>query len=173
MFQTTESTPLAVVQFKWKLTNIPTGNTTALSNMIPFLGEKAFRVGIKPYPFSVGRLTLLFMALNLNKIGITVFKVLFSNGVYGNLKPMNLGARNGDVNGCLQLFTASFEISQPPVLNYPRYHEYEIHFNGIAENYKFQERDCLLKSQMWSSVMNQVGTDFEFVATGRSFPAYK
>ncbi len=144
------------------------------------LGEKAFRVGFKSHPFSTSTPpTVLFMISNLNKVGIKVFKVLFCDGFTSKFKQMDLDTRNGDVTGCLQLFTASYfsfrwlESSGPPVRQIPQRLIFEIHFTGIAENYQSQERDCLLKNQMWSSVVNQVGTDFEFVAEGRSFSVHK
>ena len=142
------------------------------------LGEKAFRVGFKPHPFSTTTPpTVLFMTSNLNKVGIKVFKVLFCDGFTSKFKQMDLDTRNGDVTGCLQLFTASFNsfrmLESVLVRQYPRRLIFEIHFTGIVENYQFQERDCLLKNQMWSSVLNQIGTDFEFVAAGRSFPVHK
>ena len=178
MTQTVESAPLTVVSYKWELANIPSaGNITILSKMIKFLGEKAFRVGLKPHPIPTSGSTVLFMISNLNKVGIKVFKVLFCDGFTSKLKQMDLDTRNGDVTGCLQLFTASFNsfrmLESVLVRQYPRRLIFEIHFTGIVENYQFQERDCLLKNQMWSSVLNQIGTDFEFVAAGRSFSVHK
>jgi len=173
MSLTVVSDPLAVVQYKWELPNIPAAlNTTILSKAIKFMGERAFRVGIKPLSStSTGGSTVFFVASNLNRIGIKVFKVMFYHdySLESKFKLMNLEAQNGDITGSLQLFSTVVN-----GLNYsPRRFIFEIHFTGIAENYQFQERDCLLKNQMWSSVLNQIGTDFEFVAAGRSFPVHK
>ena len=179
MAYSVESAPLAVVRYEWELANIPSaGNITILSKMITFLGEKAFRVGLKPHPIPTLGSTVLFMASNLNKIGIKVFKVLFCDGFSSKLKQMDLDTRNGDVTGCLQLFSASYYsfrllLSSGPVRQIPQRLIFEIHFTGIAENYQFQERDRLLQNQLWSSVLNHVGTDFEFIAEGRPFPVHK
>lgn len=50
---------------------------------------------------------------------------------------------------------------------------FNIHFTGITENYHFQEKDGLLNEQLWSSISNQLGADFEFIAGGKRFPVHK
>ena len=50
---------------------------------------------------------------------------------------------------------------------------FEIYTAGTTENYGVLQVDNRLNGQLWSSVMNRSGTDFEVVAEEKKFPVHK
>jgi len=169
MSQVVES-PYMVVQFKWNLVSIPHAAMTIISKMVKFRDVFSFRAAIRHH-YDSQTSTLYFLTTNLNKIGVKVLKVTYSTRTGKIMAAMNRDEeKNGDVNGSLQLFTAPL----PELSNDDCCYFFKIHFAGITENYRIQEKDGRIYDQLWSSISNRLGTDFEFIAAGgKRFPVSK
>jgi len=118
---------------------------------------------------------LLFITTNLNKIGLKATTVTFSTGSDVNkIMEMNrVTFEKEEENEAMQLFTA-------PVNDYIKtfptgcIFNFTIYLDGIIEHYRVQQMDGLLSQQLWSSITNQDGTDFNLIAkNGQSFPVHK
>ena len=59
---------ILIVPYEWKLENVEKDFKTIVSNMILFRGEKVFRAALKKSDKE--QWTLVFLAINLNKIGL-------------------------------------------------------------------------------------------------------
>ena len=59
---------ILIVPYEWKLENVQKDFKTIVSNMILFRGEKVFRAALKKSDKE--QWTLVFLAINLNKIGL-------------------------------------------------------------------------------------------------------
>ena len=82
------------------------------------------------------------------------------------------GANEKEI-GALQLFTADFDD-----ICHGRFAKYTFTFTayltGNAENYRIYQMDDLLNEQLWSSVINQDGTDVKLIANdGKNLSAHK
>ena len=93
-----------VLRYNWKLTNIKK-DVTILSKKIMYQENDSFRIGLKNSSASI---TLFFLTINLNKIGLTAACVGYSSSSDTKIKEMELkDSRKEDENGAIQLFTAS------------------------------------------------------------------
>jgi len=156
-----------VFNYEWVLTDIEEKKMTILSKMIKFNGEESFRTGLK----NAATPTLLFMTTNLNKMGMLVTRVLFSNKSNDkDNQRMDIEPNEEyDESGSVQLFTAQLKSFQAGNQTF----FFQIHVEEIVENYYIMRKDSLLKEQLWSSAVNRMGTDFEFIAEGKIFPVHK
>jgi len=48
-----------------------------------------------------------------------------------------------------------------------------LQITSITQSYQIQRFDGLIGEQLWSSAVNQTGTDFELIAEGKRFPVHK
>ena len=139
---------------------------TILSKMIKFGGEKIFRVGLKNRTSSA---LLFFMTTNLNKIGLKAIDVRFTFQSVENKKmtPVNISKKLE--SGAIQLFTCPLNSCATGNCIFT----FTIYVSGVIEDYVFQQIDGLLKEQLWASVTNQVGTDFELISNGKRYAVHK
>jgi len=164
-------TNFMVCQYEWELTGIENKTMTILSKMIKIQGVESFRVGLKNQGTSSS--LLLVITTNLKKMGLKAEAVAFSCTRAPDEHKMTLitySKGKEDASGSLQLFTAPLDECNISG-NYS--FMFQIFLSGVVEDYRVQEVDLLLRNQLWSSLTNQVGTDFEIVAEGKRFPVHK
>jgi len=137
--------------------------------------EKIFRAALNKT--SITHPTILFMATNLNKMGLRVADVISSTRLTNDsgekrqqarmrIQPYNHDAAKSSV----QLFTLQLE-SSLPLGN--QFIFFDIYISGIADGYQIQRVDNHIYEQLWSSVTNCVESDFVFHAGGKKFPVHK
>ena len=160
-----DAAPL-LLGYNWELTNIKEGPLTVLSPMIKYQNEESFRAGLKNQVLSP---TLFFLATNLNKMGMKVIDVKFSSGDEKLEEMANKTNTEDNKRGCVQLFTASLKAMVSGNCNF----HFGIYTAGTTKNYGVLQVDNRLNGQLWSSVMNRSGTDFEVVAEEKKFPVHK
>jgi hypothetical protein len=156
---------MMMITYRWELEDVEEEHQTISSKMICFRGEKLFRVGLK----NRVEPTLIFMAINLNEIGMRVREVGFDaqNGEYRQSMTHN----NVDGHG-LQLFT--FDLNAMVVGNCT--FTFSIWLEGSVPGcYSYQLCDRLAKQELWNaSSNNQHHVDVEFVCrAGKKFSAHK
>lgn len=170
-----EKSSCIVLQYNWKLEKVKR-DVVYLSKKIKYQKNDSFRMGFKiqsPYTSP----TLLFLTTNLNKLGLKAAIVTFSSdGSDAKRFEMDLKSSSGEANGngALQLFTASIEE------NYNLYSTTSFNFNftvyltGIIEDFRIQQMDGLWGKQLWSTLSNQVGTNFKLMTKdGNSLMVHK
>lgn len=159
-----EKRHLMVCNFQWDLVGIETKPMTIISKTIKFQGVKSFRVGLKNQgTFS----TLFLLASNLNKMGFKALGVMCS--FIGSERSEGILTKDGNETGCLQLFTSQILGMTTGNCSFI----FRIFLSGIIQDYRTEEMDFLLRSELWSSRTNRVGTDFEIIAEGIRFPVHK
>lgn len=158
-------TPL-LFRYNWELTNIKEEPLTILSPMIKYRKEESFRAGVKNQALSP---TLFFLATNLNKTGMKVIDVKFSSGNEKLEEMANKTKMEDNKAGCIQLFTVPLKAMVSGNCNF----HFEIYTAGTTDDYEVLQVDDRLNGQIWSSVMNRSGTDFEVVVGERKFPVHK
>ncbi len=165
--KTLYKSPHAVFKYQWDLTDIKRKPVTILSKMIEFRGEKLFRVGLKNRASSA---LLFFMTTNLNKMGLKVVDVSFNFQSVENKKMTPVNITKKLETGAIQLFTSPLTSCATGNCNFI----FTIYVSGVVEDYEFQQIDGLLKEQLWTSITNQVGTDFELISNnGKRYPVHK
>ena len=137
--------------------------------MILFQGAKVFRVSLKN---RVKSPVLIFMAVDLNKLGMRVEEVTY--GIQGSdIGPATMSQmeqKNIDSDdGNLQLFT--FELAKQ--VNGSSTFVFRICIDGSVLGYSYQLSDRLAKDQLWAAVRNRNSEDVEFVVKGETFSAHK
>ena len=164
---------ILIVPYEWKLENVEKDFKTIVSNMILFRGEKVFRAALKKSDKE--QWTLVFLAINLNKIGLQVSDVACGKeGADTNCKMKEyIPDKNkvkGDVDeGNLQLFTCNVDIVFAEIFTFV----FQIHLEGIVAGYSYNLRDRLGKDQLWSTVNNKLHADIEFIVQDKRFSAHK
>lgn len=149
---------ITVLRYNWKVTNRKK-NVVVLSKMIQFKGKDSFRIGFKnPLPYTSP--TLLFIATNLNKLGLKAIDVSFSSSKDPKIKKMELKiCREDHENDVIQFFFAPMQ----PAIGRACSFIFTIHLTGIMEDYRVQQMDIFLSKQLMLS-MNQYWTDFMLIA---------
>ena len=157
---------LMIVSYDWKLENVEKDFKTIASKMVLFGGEKVFRVALKNS--ENGQATLIFLAINLNKIGLEVSDVVCDKESFDTHCKMN---ENGPLRkkeeGNFQLFT-----SQVDVVSSENF-VFQIHLKGIIDGYSYHPCDRLAKEQLWSVVNSKLHADVEFIVQDKRFSAHK
>ena len=108
---------LLIVRYDWTLENVEKDFKTVASNLILFRGERVFRVALR---HSGGhgpqaQTNLIFLAINLNKIGLRIVDVVCGmEGVdtqcrMNESKPRGKKEDHSDEGG-LQLFTSNVDV---------------------------------------------------------------
>ena len=139
--------------------------------MVKLQGEKSFRAGLKKSGSSTSE--LFFVTTNINKLGIRVQRVTYIRhlkDLSATISTMRLtkeGGQQDQTDGSIQLFTAPLKFS----LTNDNSFIFNIYITGVADGYRVQ--DCGLIEHLWSSALNRVGTDFELIVEGKSFPIHK
>lgn len=160
-----------LLEYQWKPSLSP-GIVTVLSKMIKFRGEKLFRVGLKNKPRSS---TLLFMTFNLRKMGFDIAGVTYSSSQDDDEENgqtiMTLQKESSSYKPCsIQLFTKQLS---KMVSTGAHSFSFQLQITSIIQDYHIQRLDGLMGQQLWSSAVNQTGTDFELIAEGKRFPVHK
>ena len=171
-----------IVPYQWKLENADKAFKTMASNLILFRGEKVFRVALKNS--ENGQSTLIFLAVNLNKMGLQVSDVVCGKeGVDTHCK-MNENKprkkneeipsdqnimKSNPAEGILQFFTSQVDVVNGENLTFV----FQIHLKGIVDRYSYHPCDRLAKEQFWSSVNNKLHADVEFIVQDKRFAAHK
>ncbi len=175
---------MVVAPYEWALKNVERNvQKTFASKMILFRGERVFRVGLKN---DTNKLTLIFMSINLNKMGLNVKEVVYwysTEGFAIQSKhepkiPQHIKMENHNGDCSLQFFTS--ERDQRDQRDGIWFSGnvtffFRIYIDGIVpKQYRYQLSDRLLKQQLWAAVKNkQHGTDFELLVGGTKFSAHK
>jgi hypothetical protein len=130
--------------------------------MISFRDEKVFRVGLK----NRDKPTLIFVAIDLNNIGLRVREVGFYSVNNYVLSRQKMTHNNVDGES-LQLFT--YDLAEMVVGKCT--FVFSIWLEGSVPGcYSYQLSDRLVKRQLWES---QHYVDVEFVCKGQKFLAHK
>jgi len=165
-----KSSGIIVLQYEWKLNGMKEKAVT-LSNEINYKNNGSFRAGFKKLSnASLSTPTLIFMASNLNKIGLKVESVSFSSdSVVSSSKDKQMDLKIGKKK--LQLFTA-----RP--IGFSSYwsctFKFTVYLVGIIENYRVNQTDNLLSQQLLSSAIQDSDVDFNLIAeNGKRFPVHK
>lgn len=157
-----------LLECKWEPSAVEDRPGLVLSKMIKFRGEKVFRAGLKNQGTSS---ILYFMMIDISKVGIDEAAVLFR---FHNKREMIIlhSHEDGVIKRPrrLQLYTAPFRKKLSGDLSF--HFEVLIRTN-ITPNYVIERLDGLLGQQLWSSAVNQEGTDHQFIAEGKSFFVHK
>ena len=147
---------ITVLRYNWKVTNRKK-NVVVLSKMIKFKGKDSFRIGFKN-PLSYTSPTLLFIATNLNKIGLKAIDVSYSSSKDPKIKKMELKiCRDDHENEAIQLFFTSM----PPAIGRACSFIFTVYLTGIVGDYRVQQMDILLSKQL---SLSQYWTDFVLIA---------
>jgi speckle-type POZ protein len=138
--------------------------TTVLTKWILFRGEKVFRLCLKDTTKTKNPI-LLFLAVNLNKLGLRVHKVHYSK------QSLESSLIHESYKGeSLQLFKAN--LTEMPVKKCT--FSFSIWIEGSAPLYSFHISDRLTKEQFWNaSLKSQHHVDVEFVVKDKKFSAHK
>ena len=160
---------LMILSYEWKLQNVGKDLKTISSKMIPFRGEKVFRVALK-YSEN-GQSTLIFLAVNLNKMGLQVADVVYGKESVGSICEMNekKTQRKNFEGRNFQLFTSQVDVAN--VENFAFL--FQIHLEGIVAEYSYCPCDPLAKEQLWSTVSSKLYADVEFIVQDKRFAAHK
>ncbi len=158
-----------VLQFNWELKNIQ-DDTIYLSN-IKYRNGDFFQVGFKNRQDSSR--TLFLMTKNLNKIGMKAVAVSFTSAASTKYEALDLHTvKEQDENdGSLQLFTSPLAYARGS--NSGRKFAFRISLTGAIEDYGVQQISHFLPKELWTSSVNQYGTDYEFIAEGKRFAVHK
>ena len=141
---------------------------TIASKMVLFGGEKVFRVALKNS--EKGQATLVFLAINLNKIGLQVSDVVCSKESVDTHSKMNdNGPQRKKEEGHFQFFTSQVDVVNGENLTFV----FQIHLKGIVDGYSFNPCDRLAKEQFWSTVNSKLHADVEFIVKDKRFSAHK
>lgn len=138
--------------------------TTVLTKWILFRGEKVFRLCLKDTTKTKNPI-LIFLAVNLNKLGLRVHEVRYSK------QSLESSLMNENCNGeSLQLFTAN--LTEMPVKKCT--FSFSICIVGSDSAYSYHLSDRLTKEQFWNaSLKSQHHVDVEFVVKDKKFSAHK
>ena len=140
---------LLIVRYDWTLENVEKDFKTVASNLILFRGERVFRVALR---HSGGhgpqaQTNLIFLAINLNKIGLRIVDVVCGmEGVdtqcrMNESKPRGKKENHSDEGG-LQLFTSNVDAVNGGKCTFG----FQIHLEGIVDGYSYYPCDLRQKS---------------------------
>jgi hypothetical protein len=158
-----------IVPYQWILNVVDEEPKTIASKMILFRGERVFRVGLKncaPSPI------LLFLAADLNKIGMRVEDVMYgvedADTCPSKMTQMKREDKIG-IDGSLQLFTIKLD----KMVTGQRTFVFRICIKGNVPEYSYQLSDRLGKDQLWAAKENPNLADVEFIVKGETLLANK
>ena len=165
-----------IVPYEWILENVEKDFKTITSNLILFRGERVFRLALKN--LGNGKSTLLFVAINLNKLGLKISGVVC--GKEGSETHYMMEEYLPDKNkvkcklcnsdeGSLQLFTRNVDAVTDGKCTFL----FQIHLEGIVTGYSYKLCDRLAKDQLWSAVNSKLHADVEFFVQDKRFSAHK
>ncbi|XP_057366114.1 uncharacterized protein LOC130686972 [Daphnia carinata] len=169
MAATISGTSMLVVSFEWTLENVEE-TKTVLSKMILFSGEKIFRVCLKKITY--GYPTLLFLATNLNRMGMRVKEIRYSKQdtrCYLKMEEKEIKKEKKGASS-LQLFTADLHerVSGNCMFTF------SIWIEGSVTGYSYHISDRLMTQQLWNaSAKQEHGIDVELVCKEKTFSAHK
>jgi len=149
-----------VFSHSWNLTGIEDKTMSIVSPPIKFCGETSFRIGLKNSKSPV----LFFMALNLNKMGLTVDDVNYRSSEKEREKMEFIFTED---NRSVQLFKSRL---RGGIISGNQSFKFKIFLQGCVTDYQIQTLDSLMRQQLW---LNRTQTDFEFIAEGKLFPVHK
>lgn len=156
-----------VFAYPWDLTEVEDKSMSIVSTPIKFCGETSFRIGLKNSKHPV----LFFMALNLNKMGITVDDVFYSSSpdrsIEKTQEKMEFVDDDCETNGSVQLYKARL---RGGIVTGKQSFTFKIFVKGCVIGYHVKTLDSLLREQLW---LNRTQTDFELIAEGKRFPVHK
>ena len=156
-----------IVPYEWKVEYVEKDFNTIASNMILFGGERVFRVALKNS--EKGQATLIFLAINLNKIGLEVSDVVCGKEGIDSLCKMNEnGPRRKKEEGNFQFFTSQVDVFNGENLTFV----FQIHLEGIVDGFSFYPCDRLAKEQLWSAVNSKLHADVVFIVEDKRFSAH-
>ncbi len=142
---------------------------TIASKMILFRGERVFRVGLKNCAYSP---ILLFLAADLNKIGMRVEDVTYgvedADTSPATMTQMKREDKIG-IDGSLQLFTIQLD----EMVTGQRTFLFRICIKGNVSEYSYRLSDRLGKDQLWAAKDNPNFADVEFIVKGQKLLANK
>jgi speckle-type POZ protein len=158
-----------IVPYQWILNVVEEEPKTIASKMIIFRGERVFRVGLKNHAQSP---ILLFLAADLNKIGMRVEDVMYgvedADTCPATMTQMKREDKIG-IDGSLQLFT----IKLVEMVTGQRTFVFRICIKGNVPGYSYRLSDRLGKDQLWAAKDNPNLADVEFIVKGQKLLANK
>lgn len=141
---------------------------TVMSEMIDFMGLKAFRFALKRSTNNRRQQSVLyFIGSNLHKLGIKVAKVYVTfKGKTGDNVHMKPSANEVDH---LQMFTmdVAFKLKEEETISFG------VHVVETIDNYRFHLFDRLWAVQLWEAAKNKHWTDVEFAVKNNIFSAHR
>ncbi len=158
-----------IVSYQWILKIDEKEPKTIASKMILFRGERVFRVGLKNHVKSP---ILLFLAADLNKIGMRVEDVMYgvedADTCPAKMEEMKREDQIG-IDGSLQLFTIKLD----EMVTGHRTFVFRICIKGNVPGYSYRLSDRLGKDQLWAAKENPNFADVEFIVKGQKLLANK
>ncbi len=158
-----------IVPYQWILNIVEEEPKTISSKMIIFRGERVFRVGLKNFAQSP---MLLFLAADLNRIGMRVEDVMYgvedANTCPAKMEEMKREDKIG-IDGSLQLFTINLD----KMVTGQRTFVFRICIKGNVPEYSYRLSDRLGKDQLWAAKENPNLADVEFIVKGKTLLANK
>jgi hypothetical protein len=158
-----------IVPYQWILNVVDEEPKTIASKMILFRGKRVFRVGLKNHDKSP---ILLFMAADLNKIGMRVEDVTYgvedADTCPATMTQMKREDQIG-IDGSLQLFTIQLD----EMVTGQRTFLFRICIKGNVPGYSYRLSDRLGKDQLWAAKDNPNFADVEFIVKGKKLLANK
>jgi len=147
---------------KWEPCDIQKRPGTILSKMIKFQGEKLFRVGLKN---EISSSTLLFITFDVSRIGMDNVGVTFtSQNIWKTMGSHKVDSRQ------IQLHTSQLHFVAAGNYSFT----FQVYmYSKEPDNYPVVRLDGLLGQQLWSAAINQVGTDYELTADGKTFSVHR
>lgn len=155
-------------QLVLKAEDVKAQSGIVLSSMITFRGEKVFRVGIKFEPQDD---ILLFVAIDLNRIGMQVQQVKVSSLLFDQYRHQTVYVLTQDTNSAInfQYFTQK----SPNAISKECTITFHVYIQGTVEGYAYRLSDRLVKSQLWAAYLTNQLTDVELVIKDKVFSAHK
>lgn len=168
MAATISGTSVLMVSFEWIVEDIEE-TKTVLSKMILFNGDKVFRVSVKKT--TDRNPTLIFLATNLNRMGMRVKEVRYSQqGLQSHLKMKEKEIKKEKDGESLQLFTAHLAERLLGKCIFT----FSIWIEGSVTEYCYHLSDRLITQQFWNaSAKHEHGIDVELICKDKTFSAHK
>ncbi|KAI9560280.1 hypothetical protein GHT06_014295 [Daphnia sinensis] len=170
MAATISGTSVLMLSFEWIVEGIDEETKTVLSKMILFNGEKVFRVCLKKTADN-RYFTLLFLATNLNKMGMRVKEIRYiQQGSQFHRKMEENEIKKEKDGESLQLFTHHLN----EVLLDKCIFTFTIWIEGSVNRYSYHLSDRLITQQLWNaSAKHEHGVDVELICKDKKFSAHK
>jgi len=175
-----EISPLFALEYEWNINGINQDQSLLFSKKFMYQNTDLFHAGMKMAATqqSSNPASLFLLATNLQKIGLKVMTVSYTEAAYcapdNEMQEMELGNEVEKGPG-IQMFIAPLKLLKEQELLDFNFH-FTIYLTSIVDTYRVRQMDGLLSRQLWSSVTDRQDdwADFNLIANDRKiFPVHK